>query len=161
MRYLLLIHTTTNFVCQLGRLACCPLLRALRESQIPVVKSTGSCDLFWKTMNHPVISISSAAGTLIPTYHFRVGARQMKWEGSSNDIAMAFSELNWGIKFAWFQICKQYYAPHSRESWCRSEFKSCKRLDDKNICLIILFSTVQSQAEVMKRRQSLACPMRV
>lgn len=42
-------------------------------------------------MNHPVISISSAAGILIPTYHRRVRAWEMKSEGSGNDTAMAFS----------------------------------------------------------------------
>ncbi len=33
------MHTTANFVCQLGCLAYCPSLRALRESQIPAVKA--------------------------------------------------------------------------------------------------------------------------
>lgn len=64
----------------------------------------------------------------------------MKWEGSSNDTAMAFSELNWEIKFAWPQICKQYYAPNSKESLYGRQPKSYKRQDDRKIFSVMLFN---------------------
>lgn len=53
---------------------------------------------------------------------------------------MPFSELNWEIKFAWPQICKQYYAPNSKESLYRRQLKSYKRLDDRKIFSVILFN---------------------
>lgn len=53
---------------------------------------------------------------------------------------MAFSEFNWEITFAWPQICKQYYAPNSKESLYWMQLKSYKRWDDRKIFSVILFS---------------------